>query len=218
MHGVSWRRVKWLRPSWSRKDLLTACGSVLVDTISLGASRLVSSCGVPLLDPSGLVSVLCLLVLSPLILFLWACFLDPWLLWSCLLLSYLIVAPLVASPLDVALLGFALGLLWSRLQAFWKALGEPLGASRGPFGALLETLGGLWGPWAAPGPLPAPLGPSLASSWGPLGPILATLGPLLGRSWPDLRPLLAPLGPVLGLPGPLLGPLGPLLAAKAQFS
>ena len=32
--------VKWLRPSWCRKDLLTACGS----------------CGVPLLDPSGLVS------------------------------------------------------------------------------------------------------------------------------------------------------------------
>ena len=165
MHEVSWRRVKWLRPSWSRKDLLTACGSVLVDTISLGASRLVSSCGVPLLDPSGLVSVLCLLVLSPLILFLWACFLDPRLLWSCLLLSYLIVAPLVASPLDVALLGFvSLGLLWSRLQAFWKALGEPLGVSRGHLGALPGTLGGLWGPWATPGPLPASLGPFLARS------------------------------------------------------
>ena len=142
MHEVSWRRVKWLRPSWSRKDLLTACGRVLVDTISLGASRLVSSCGVPLLDPSGLVSVLCLLVLSPLILFLWACFLDPRLLWSCLLLSYLIVAPLVASPLDVALLGFALWLLWSRLQALWKALGEPLGPSLWSFGCSKSGPGG----------------------------------------------------------------------------
>ena len=115
MHGVSWRRVKWLRPSWSRKDLLTACGSVLVDTISIGASRFVST--------------------------------------ASLLLSYLIVAPLIASPFDVALLGFALGLLWSRLQAFWKALGEPRGISRGPFGAFLEDL------WAASGAL----GPLLAA-------------------------------------------------------
>ena len=186
MHGVSWRRVKWLRPSWSRKDLLTACGSVLVDTISLGASRLVSSCGVPLLDPSGLVSVLCLQVLSPLVLFLWACFLDPRLLWSCLLLSYLIVAPLVASPLDVALLGFALGLLWSRLQAFRKALGEPLGASRGPFGALLGTpwrpLGPLGRSGAAPGPSGSLPGPLLGASWADLGGAWAALGPILARS------------------------------------
>ena len=105
MHEVSWRRVKWLRPSWSRKDLLTACGSVLVDTISIGASRFVST--------------------------------------ASLLLSYLIVAPLVASPLDVALLGFALGLLWSRLQAFWKALGGPLEAFWGPPGDLLAASGAL---------------------------------------------------------------------------
>ena len=72
---------------------------MLVDTISIGASRFVSRASLPL--------------------------------------SYLIVAPLVASPLDVTLLGFTLGLLWSRLQAFRKALGEPLGASRGPLGALL---------------------------------------------------------------------------------
>ena len=44
MHEASWPRVKWLRLSWSRKDFLTACGSVLVGPISLVSSRLVSSC------------------------------------------------------------------------------------------------------------------------------------------------------------------------------
>ena len=148
MHEVSWRRVKWLRPSWSRKDLLTACGSVLVDTISIGASRFVST--------------------------------------ASLLLSYLIVAPLIASPFDVALLGFALGLPWSRLQAFRKALGEPLGASRGPFGALLGTpwrsQGHLGRSGAAPGPsgsLPVPL---LGASWADLGGAWAALGLILARS------------------------------------
>ena len=29
MHEVSWRRVKWPRPSWDRKDLLSVCGIVL---------------------------------------------------------------------------------------------------------------------------------------------------------------------------------------------
>ena len=148
MHEVSWRRVKWLRPSWSRKDLLTACGSVLVDTISIGASRFVST--------------------------------------ASLLLSYLIVAPLVASPLDVTLLGFALGLLWSRLQAFRKALGEPLGASWGPFGALLGTpwrpLGPLGRSGAAPGPSGSLPGPLLGASWVDLGGSWAALGPILARS------------------------------------
>ena len=148
MHEVSWRRVKWLRPSWSRKDLLTACGSVLVDTISIGASRFVST--------------------------------------ASLLLSYLIVAPLIASPFDVALLGFALGLPWSRLQAFRKALGEPLGASRGPLGALLGTpwrpLGPLGRSGAAPGPSGSLPGPLLGASWADLGGAWAALGPILARS------------------------------------
>ena len=148
MHEVSWRRVKWLRPSWSRKDLLTACGSVLVDTISIGASRFVST--------------------------------------ASLLLSYLIVAPLIASPFDVALLGFALGLPWSRLQAFRKALGEPPGASRGPLGALLGTpwrpLGPLGRSGAAPGPSGSLPGPHLGASWADLGGSWAPPGPILARS------------------------------------
>ena len=52
MHEVPWPGVQWLRLSWSRKDFLTACGSVLVDTIFLISSRLVSSC-VVLLGPLG---------------------------------------------------------------------------------------------------------------------------------------------------------------------
>ena len=148
IHEESWRRVKWLRPSWSRKDLLTACGSVLVDTISIGASRFVST--------------------------------------ASLLLSYLIVAPLIASPFDVALLGFALGLPWSRLQVFRKALGEPLGASRGPLGALLGTpwrpLGPLGRSGAAPGPSGSLPGPLLGASWADLGGAWAALGPILARS------------------------------------
>ena len=104
-------------------------------------------------------------------------------------------------------------LVVSSLRPIFGPPGAYFGLSWGPFWASYRP----WGPWAAPGPLPASLGPSLARSWGPLGPILAALGPLLGRSWLDLRPLLAPLGPVLGPAGPLLGPLGPLLAAKTLF-
>ena len=44
MHEASWPRVKWQRLSWSRNNFLTACGSVLVGTISLVSSRLASSC------------------------------------------------------------------------------------------------------------------------------------------------------------------------------
>ena len=52
MHEASWPRVKWLRLSWSAKDFLTACGSVLFGTVSRVSSRLVSSC-VVLLGPLG---------------------------------------------------------------------------------------------------------------------------------------------------------------------
>ena len=128
MHAASWPRVKWLRLSWSRKDFLTACGSVLVGTISLISSRLVSSCVV-------------------------------------------LVGPLGGRS------GSSLGSLGCLLEASWAPLWALLGPPRRHLG-----------PWSAPGPLLAALGPCLARSWGLLGPILAALGPLLGRSWPDLRP------------------------------
>ena len=122
MHEVSWPRVKGLRPTWSRKDLLTACGSVLVVTISLGASRLVSSCAVlsdlvsSCLDPSCLVSA-CLVssgAVSSDLVSLGLASLIPGL--SGHVSSSPIVSCLLLSSFAVALLGLALGLLWSLLQ------------------------------------------------------------------------------------------------------
>ena len=44
MHEVSWRRVKWPRPSWVRKDLLSVCGIVL-GSIAVSQQYLLACCG-----------------------------------------------------------------------------------------------------------------------------------------------------------------------------
>ena len=44
MHEVSWRRVKWPRPSWVRKDLLSVCGIVL-GSIAVSRQYLLACCG-----------------------------------------------------------------------------------------------------------------------------------------------------------------------------
>ena len=150
MHEASWPRVQWQRLSWSRKDFLTACGGVLVRTISLGgASYLVSSCVVLSdlfsADSSGLVSagLVSSGAVSSDLVSLGLAFLIPG--FSGRVSSSPIVSCLLFSPLAVALRGLAFGLLWSLLQASWKPLGGVLGPSWG-------LLGGLWPPWAAPGP------------------------------------------------------------------
>ena len=66
----------------------------------------------------------------------------------------------------------SLGASWAVFGASWRSrgplayLGEPLGASWGSLGSLLE---GSWAP--------------LGASWGPLGALVGAFGALLGPSW-----------------------------------
>ena len=154
MHEVSWRRVKWSRPSWVRKDLLSVCGIVL-GSIAVSRQYLLACCGglleassAPLGGPLGARSSR-----------------------GCFWLSEQPLEPLVllAPP------GQPLGRLQSRslpksqnsstVQRFSKFFGPP-GAHLAPPEALL---GFSW----------RPLGPS----WRLLGG-LSGVGRLLGGSWP----------------------------------
>ena len=149
MHEATWPWVNWLRPSWSRKDLLTACGNVLVGNIFLVSSRLVSSC-VVFLGPlggrsgasfdlrEGLPGASSGPPEGPL-----AASGGPGPLWSR-------SRPLWVRPWPA--LGDLLRLRWRLLGRSWPDL-EPLLASLGP----------LLGP---PGPLLGSLGPLLAAKIG----------------------------------------------------
>ena len=125
MHAASWPRVKWLRPSWSRKDFLTACGSVLVGTISLISHRLVSSC-VVLLGPLGGRSVSSLGSLGGLGIF----------------------GPSCGLPGGIWAPGPLLGRSWPLWGRAWPAPGSllgrpwrPLGRSRWPLGRQMAAQG-----------------------------------------------------------------------------
>ena len=147
MHAASWPGVKWLRLSWSRKDFLRACGSVLVGTISFISSRLVYSC-VVLLGPLGGRSRGSLGPLGGLLGPPGASLgpprqhLGPW-----------------SAPRQLlAALGPCLARSWEPLGPALAALRPFLGRSWPDLGPLLAPLG----PLGAPGPLLGPLGPLLA--------------------------------------------------------
>ena len=194
MHEASWPRVKLLRLARSRKDFLTACGSVLVGTISLIS-----------------------LVLSPLVLFSWGLLgaaREPLLvpLWASRgPLRALLGAPWRplgspgrsgASPgPSGSVPGPLLGASWAALGVSWAALGPILGRSWpllarswGLLGVSWGLLGRSWQPTASFSKIVLPLqrqhdfqgsgGPKLAPSW----PKLAPSWPKLGPSWPKLAP------------------------------
>ena len=151
MHEVSWRRVKWPRPSWVRKDLLSVCGIVL-GSIAVSRQYLLACCGglleassAPLGGPLGasgrapgadfgLLDGPC----------------SPW----------AAPGPVPGRPLGspgrpgrppgplLAARGPLLDLSWAALGRSWRLLGGPWG----PFGASWAALGA---PWAAPKSLSA---------------------------------------------------------------
>ena len=145
MHEVSWRRVKWPRPSWVRKDLLSVCGIVL-GSIAVSRQYLLACCGglleassAPLGGPLGASGRAPGADFGPLD--------GPWSPWA---------AP---GPQGAALLGGLgaplgrswrplLGPSWAALGRSWRLLGGPWG----PFGASWAALGA---PWAAPKSLSA---------------------------------------------------------------
>ena len=146
MHEVSWRRVKWPRPSWVRKDLLSVCGIVL-GSIAVSRQYLLACCGglleassAPLGDFLGPLAG----NFSPLD--------GPW--------PWAAPGPVPGRPLGspgrpgrppgplLAARGPLLDLSWAALGRSWRLLGGPWG----PFGASWAALGA---PWAAPKSLSA---------------------------------------------------------------
>ena len=200
MHEASWLLVKWLRLSWSRKDFLTACGSVLVGTISFVFSRLVSSC-VVLLGPLGGRSESSLGSLGRLL----GSNLGP-----------PGASPAASGPLVRS---------WAAPGRSGAVPGPLLGAPGPALAALRPFLGRSW---AAPGLSWPALGASWASlgaSWAALGSEeqifaktlirpafygsdLACRGPKLALSWPKVAPSWAQVGPSCRQIGPsaALGP------------
>ena len=143
MHEVSWRRVKWPRPSWVRKDLLSVCGIVL-GSIAVSRQYLLACCGglleassAPLGGPLGasgrapgadfgLLDGPC----------------SPW------------AAP---GPVPGRPLGSPESRSWRLVGLSWTSLGPPWGALGGSWaapGALLSWAA-LGAPWAAPKSLSA---------------------------------------------------------------
>ena len=175
MHGVSWRRVKWPRPSWVRKDFLSVCGIVLG---SIAASRyyLLACCGAswkPLRRLWGTSWA------SGSLRGFWPALGRPW------ARPGRPPGPLLAAP------GLLLGLSWAALGRSWRLLelsgrlqSRFLPKSRNPstYSVFHSFLGVREASWHLLGPFWCPLG----GPWGPPGKSWAGqrgLGWLLGGSW-----------------------------------
>ena len=119
----------------------------------------------------------------------------------------------------VASLGLLGGPFGALLVSFWGPFG-PFRAVLGPFGAVWGRLGCHWPSWGSLGgllgPSWEPLGALLGLSWGRLGTLSGRLGALWGR----LGALLGRFRALLGASGTVLGrslePLGPFLARNGE--